>query len=121
VWGFCGTQYARFSQFVRSPFEVATYLRSLAKGREMRSLGHNPAGGAMIITMMVAIPLVVLTGWMMTTDAYFGVAWVGGLHSLLVHGVALLILVHLAGVALASHRHKENLVLAMITGFKRRV
>ena len=55
----------------------------------------------------------------MTTDAYFGVPWVEAAHGLAAHGLLLLVLVHIGGVALASFRHRENLVWAMITGRKR--
>jgi cytochrome b len=121
IWGVWGTLFARFSQFVRGPAIVIDYLRAMSVGREERYIGHNPAGGAMVVTLMGMIITAVITGWMMTTDTYFGVAWVGILHSLVVHGLAVLVLVHLAGVAIASFRHKENLVMAMITGRKRAV
>lgn len=118
VWGVLGTQFARFSQFVRGPSEIARYLISMSRGTEARYLGHNPAGGAMILVLMTMIIAAFATGWMMTTDTLFGVPWVGLLHSLIVHAIALLIVIHVAGVATASIRHKENLVLAMLTGKK---
>jgi len=119
VWGIWGTPFARFSQFVRNPAIVIDYLRAMLVGHEERHIGHNPAGGAMVVTLMGMIVAAVITGWMMTTDSYFGVAWVGNLHGLFVHGLAILVLLHMAGVAIASFRHKENLLLAMITGRKR--
>jgi cytochrome b len=118
-WGVVGTRYARFSQFVRNPATVIRYLLAMVGGREARHVGHNPAGGAMVITLMAAMAATALTGWMMTTDAYFGVRWVGRAHDLISHGLLLLILVHVGGVVFASVRHRENLVKAMITGEKR--
>ena len=56
---------------------------------------------------------------MMTTDRYFGVAWVETVHELASHALLVLILAHLGGVALASYRHRENLVRAMVSGRKR--
>jgi cytochrome b len=73
LWGFLGTPYARFSEFVRNPATVALYLYAIARGLEARHIGHNPAGGAMALALMAAIVATALTGWMMTTDAYFGV------------------------------------------------
>ncbi len=119
LWGVLGTHYARFSQFVRSPAAIARYLATVASGSEARYLGHNPAGGVMVLALMAAMAMTALTGWMTTTDAYFGVEWVQTAHSLLAHGLLLLVFVHLAGVALASYRHRENLVLALMTGRKR--
>jgi cytochrome b len=119
LWGSIGTPFARFSQFVRDPATVLLYLRDILKGREARYIGHNPAGGAMILMLMAAMAATAFTGWMMTTDTYFGVKWVGDLHELVAHGLLLLVLIHLGGVILASLRHRENLVAAMITGHKR--
>ena len=55
----------------------------------------------------------------MTTDAFWGSTALQRLHSALAHGVLLLVLAHLGGVALASLRHRENLVRAMVAGDKR--
>ncbi|PWJ86029.1 cytochrome b [Mesorhizobium loti] len=120
LWGVLGTPYARFSQFVRDPATVLRYLSALLSGREARYIGHNPAGGAMVIVLIGAMGSTALTGWLMTTDAYFGVPWVEAAHSLAAHGLLLLVLFHMGGVALASFRHRENLVRAMITGRKRK-
>jgi len=119
VWGFAGAGYARFSQFVHRPSTVFSYLRDVASGREARFVGHNPAGGAMILALLGGLIASAFTGWMLTTDALWGVLWAQRLHSLVAHGLLLLVLGHLAGVALASFRHRENLVRAMIAGRKR--
>jgi cytochrome b len=119
VWGFLGAPYARFAQFVRSPSAVVAYLKAIATGSEARFLGHNPAGGAMIVALLIAMAATATTGWMLTTDALWGVRWAQRLHSLVAHGLLLLVLAHLAGVALAILRHRENLVGAMIFGDKR--
>ena len=120
LWGVLGTPYARFSQFVRDPATVLHYLLAMLSGREARYIGHNPAGGAMVIALIAVMSSTALTGWMMTTDAYFGVSWVEAAHSLAAHGLLLLVFLHMSGVALASIRHRENLVRAMITGRKRK-
>lgn len=119
VWGILGTPYARFSQFVRGPAAVLSYLCAMLSGREARHIGHNPAGGAMVVALIAVMSATALTGWLMTMDAFFGVPWVEAAHSLAAHGLLLLVLVHIGGVTLASFRHRENLVRAMITGRKR--
>ncbi|RUX28865.1 cytochrome B [Mesorhizobium sp. M7A.F.Ca.US.011.01.1.1] len=120
MWGVLGTPYARFSQFVRDPVTVLRYLSAILTGREARYIGHNPAGGAMVIALIAAVGSTALTGWLMTTDAYFGVSWVEAAHSTAAHGLLLLVFLHISGVALASVRHSENLVWAMMTGRKRK-
>ncbi len=119
VWGVIGTRYARFSQFVRSPLTVASYLRDVATGREARYLGHNPAGGAMIVALLVTLAGLCLSGWLLTTDAYFGSEFMEDLHEFLANVALALVGFHLAGVVLTSIRHRENLVRAMVTGVKR--
>jgi cytochrome b len=119
AWGYFGSGYARFSQFMQPPAAVAAYLRSIATGAERRHIGHNPAGGAMIIVLLASIMATAATGWMLTTDTFWGSLAVQRVHSILAHGVLLLVLVHLGGVALASVRHRENLVRAMVIGDKR--
>jgi cytochrome b len=119
VWGFLGPRYARFAQFVRSPDTVIAYLRAIKDGSERRYIGHNPAGGAMIVVLLVAIAGTAVSGWLLTTGALWGSAVLQHVHSLLAHGVLALVVVHLAGVALASLRHHENLASAMVVGVKR--
>jgi cytochrome b len=119
LWGFVGPRYARFSQFVRKPRVVWSYLRTVLAGTEVRFIGHNPAGGAMILAMLAVVGVVSASGWLLTTDALWGNAWAQKAHSLLAHGLVVLIALHVGGVALASWRHRENLAAAMITGLKR--
>ncbi len=119
IWGFLGPRYARFAQFVRSPDTVIDYLRAIRAGSERRYIGHNPAGGAMIIVLIAALAATAASGWLMTTDAFWGSTALQHVHSALAHGVLVLVVVHLGGVALASLRHNENLVRAMVVGVKR--
>lgn len=119
VWGVVGTHYARFAQFTRSPLTILGYLRDIATGREARYLGHNPAGGAMILLLLIMMAGTATTGWMMTTDQFWGDDNISHLHERLADGLLILVLLHIAGVVLASLRHKENLVRAMFTGRKR--
>ena len=73
----------------------------------------------MIVALMLVMLATALTGYLQTTDQFFGDAGIEKLHDLLGNGLLLLVLGHLAGVAVASLRHGENLVGAMITGQKR--
>jgi len=119
LWGFVGPRYARFAQFVRSPDTVIGYLRAIKGGSERRYIGHNPAGGAMIVVLLVAMAATAVSGWLMTTDAFWGSTVLQHVHSALAHGVLALVVLHVGGVALASLRHRENLARAMVVGVKR--
>jgi len=119
IWGFVGPRHARFSDFIQTPREVTGYVRSAIGLRAPRYLGHNPAGGLMIIALLAMLIGISATGFMMTTDAFWGAEWVEDLHEGLVYVTLGLIALHVAGVVLASIEHGENLVKAMITGRKR--
>jgi len=73
----------------------------------------------MIVVLLGAMAAAAASGWLLTTDAFWGSTAAQRAHSLLAHGVLLLVLLHLGGVALASVRHRENLVRAMVIGVKR--
>jgi cytochrome b len=119
VWGFFGSPNARFASFVRGPAEVIAYLRAIASGTESRYLGHNPAGGVMIVTLLMAIAATALTGWMQNPYRLFGRDRWTLAHAFLGNAVLVFVGLHVAGVLLASWRHHDNLIRAMITGFKR--
>ncbi|MDR9486353.1 MAG: cytochrome b/b6 domain-containing protein [Sediminimonas sp.] len=148
VWGLVGSHYARFSQFLRGPSATLAYLREVVKGREARYLGHNPAGAAMIVALLLTMLATAFTGWLLENptriamlpevpsiiapahadededDEYAergeeGEGAIGELHEVLANLMLVLVVLHVAGVALASVRHRENLARAMVTGLKR--
>lgn len=120
VWGTIGSRPARFASFVPGPAALVGYLHDMLRGCEQRRLGHNPAGGAMIVALLAAVAMTGITGWMMGTDAWFGASWVEDAHEALANLTLGLAALHVAGVVYASLRHRENLVRAMITGDKHR-
>jgi len=119
VWGVFGPRHARFSTFVRTPREVYACLRDAALFKAPRYLGHNPAGAAMILALLAMLAGTCITGYMMTTDAFWGAKWLEHVHEVLANLTVALIVLHVFGVLLASFEHRENLVKAMITGRKR--
>jgi cytochrome b len=116
IWGLMGTRYARFSSFVRGPAAVMCYIRALLSGKPEHHLGHNPAGAVAIVLLMLFSVVIVASGWANYNDV--GGEWLGGVHELAANAMLLVIGVHVAGVAVASWLHRENLVRAMVTGNK---
>jgi len=145
IWGLVGSRYARFTQFLCRPSAVIAYLRDMTGRHERRYIGHNPAGAAMILALLLTLAGTVWTGWLLedpqrlaalpdlpqvVAPAFadgdeFGAYGEGSeeiveeLHEVLANGLLVLIALHVGGVIVASVRHRENLVRAMVTGKKR--
>jgi cytochrome b len=118
-WGLVGSRRARFADFVRRPATVRRHLADILTHRDRRYLGHNPAGGAMVMALLTVTILVGATGWLGTTDCFFGSDFMEGTHEILANLMLALAGLHILGVIHASWRHRENLVLSMVTGRKR--
>jgi cytochrome b len=120
IWGLIGTRHARFRDFVRRPAVVVEFLKDMLRGRAKRYIGHNPAGGAMIVALLGTVGVISTTGILMTTDAFWGAEWLEELHEGSVNFGLVLVGLHVMGVIFASFEHGENLVRAMVTGRKRK-
>ncbi|HEX3064309.1 MAG TPA: cytochrome b/b6 domain-containing protein [Dongiaceae bacterium] len=118
VWGFLGPQHARFTDFVKSPGEIFAYLSDVVRFRPRRYLGHNPAGGAMIVLLFVLVLVTAFSGWLSETDRFFGVGWIEAVHAGGANLLIGLIVLHVGGVIFSSFMHGENLIRAMFTGHK---
>lgn len=119
IWGLVGSRHARFSDFVHRPSTILAYLRDSVFLKAKRYVGHNPAGGAMVIALLAMTAIIAGSGYAMTTDMFWGADWVEEVHEAAVYSTLVLIALHVGGVVLASLEHGENLVRAMFTGRKR--
>jgi cytochrome b len=119
IWGFIGSRHARFSDFVPGPATLFGYLKALAQGREPRVLGHNPAAAVMILALMAMLLSLGVTGWMSVSDTFSSLDWPGDVHEALANLLLAMVLVHAGAAVIESLRHRENLILSMITGRKR--
>lgn len=122
LWGLIGTRHARFDDFVPAPAGFLAYVRDLATGRARRFIGHNPAGGVMIVLLLAGLLLTAATGVAMAYGIPGAVPRGEALeevHEAAATATLVLVCLHLTGVVLSSLLHRENLVRAMITGRKR--
>ena len=166
LWGFVGTRYARFKEFIYPPADVLAYLKDLIQGHPKRYIGHNPAGGAMVCALLSFLLLTTLSGLLtyaahskgppaLQTGQMVTRAWAHDsnhrdedtpsphdkfnnnreqrhghadtearinfwkeIHESLVGITLSFIVLHVCGVIASSYVHRENLILAMITGKK---
>lgn len=134
VWGFIGTRHARFTDFVRGPRQVLAYVGDALRMRAPRFLGHNPAGGAMVVALLLLVTATGLSGMalygaeelsgplaglMSGLPGFWGEA-LEETHEVLANLTLVFIVAHVAGVIFSSLSHQENLARAMVTGWKRR-
>ena len=122
IWGLVGTQHARFTDFLPTPSRLFSYLKSLLRGQPEHYVGHNPAGAIAILAILASAALAALTGWM-TYEEIGGARlahFMEEIHEFFGNAMLVLVGVHLAGVVVSSLLHRENLVRAMITGWKQR-
>lgn len=133
IWGLIGTPHARFSDFTYSPQSIKYFIKDTLYLRAKRYMGHNPAGGAMIILMIISLLITTLTGiavygieeqagplsnWYIQNDSLWGDVF-EVTHEFFANFTLLLVFAHVAGVIVESFIHKENLVQSMIDGKKR--
>jgi len=144
IWGIIGTKYARFSNFIYRPANIKAYLQSLFTRHPKHYLGHNPAGGAMVVVMLLLLALLTWTGqetyaaegkgplasisleissahadeWESENRSHGGSDFWEEVHEFVANVMLLFIFVHIAGVFVSSILHGENLPRAMITGRK---
>jgi len=130
IWGFIGNDYARFSNFLCSPAKSIAYIKDLIALKTQRYIGHNPAGAAMIVLLLISLLGTVITGFAVygADQAAGPLAAIGSanekmweeVHEFFANFTLILVLVHVAGVAIESYIHRENLAKAMVHGFKKK-
>lgn len=129
LWGFTGSRHARFDDFVTGPHQAMIHLVELASSRAPRHIGHNPAGGIMVILLLVSLAVTSMTGTILYgmegrgpvplelvstwPDRPFVIA-----HDFAADATLALVVLHVAGVVLTSWITRENLIKAMFTGNK---
>ncbi|SDK03697.1 cytochrome b/b6 domain-containing protein [Aliiruegeria lutimaris] len=125
IWGFLGPTHARFANFLRRPAVVLSHLTGKESGRY---LGHNPAGGVMMLGLMGIVLMLGVTGLaglggVLRTGPLLSLPYPVGAAGLEIHeALAVLLLVmilaHIAAAIFESRRSRENLVRSMLSGTK---
>jgi cytochrome b len=130
AWGFVGSDTARFSRFLRSPVAALRHLSRLHRREPDTEIGHNAAGGWMVLVMLGLLAVQVVTGLgsnddVMTEGPYAHLVgkersdWLTHVHHLNFTLIEIVILLHVLAIAAYALLKGHNLVRPMITGKKR--
>ncbi len=128
-WGFVGSDTARFSQFLRSPLAALRHLREFRRRELEPEIGHNPAGGWMVLILLLLLLAQPLTGLFANTGYgdYGPLAksvseetsdWLTGLHHRNFKLILAAASLHILAVAAHALLKGQNLVRPMLTGRK---
>jgi cytochrome b len=130
VWGIVGSDTARFGNFLAGPSRAIRHLLHLRTLEPDTELGHNPAGGWMVLAMLLLLTIQVGAGLCANDGGategplakYVGEDWSNRLS--LVHAVTFKLIlaavaVHLVAIFVYTYMKGHNLVRPMLTGKKR--
>ena len=117
VWGLVGTRYARFSQFLKGPKAVFGHFIAMLRGHPHQDVGHNPAGGLVMMLLMLLILLIGLSGYFSVKEFFGDLS--SGIHESVANLALALVILHVLAAVVMSLLEKQNLVRAMVTGKKK--
>ena len=129
VWGFVGSDTARFARFLRSPVEALRHLAHLGRREPDHEIGHNPAGGWMVLVMLALIGAACATGMFSNDDGdtegplmHFiskdQSDWLTRMHYWSFKAIELVVVLHVLAIATYAVLKRQNLVRPMVTGVK---
>lgn len=114
VWGFVGARYARFGSFLYSPAALYEYMKGTLLNKAPRFVGHNPGSAYATFAMLLLVGVVVASGLLMSN----GSEAAEEVHVPAAYALAATVAIHIVGVLWHTWRHRENLTLTMVTGWK---
>lgn len=117
-WGFAGTHYAKFSQWLPTPARVYNYLKATLKGDHPYYVGHNPIGSLMIIVLLICLAGTAVTGILTNYEDRFGDDVMEELHEFFAKSLQITIFIHVIAVIAIDRLTHGGLIRAMITGRK---
>ncbi|MCF6198620.1 MAG: cytochrome b/b6 domain-containing protein [Hyphomicrobiaceae bacterium] len=129
VWGFFGTNYARFSSFIFRPGKTYDFTRQLLRGKPDHYTGHNPAGALMVFALLLVLTGLTISGLIVLGGqekqgilagviSYALGSEVAEFHEIAAFLLLFMIAAHIGGVLLESYLSRQNLVRSMINGRK---
>ncbi|MBW4092617.1 MAG: hydrogenase [Proteobacteria bacterium] len=130
VWGFVGSDTARFTRFLRAPWHALAHLRHLHRREPDTEIGHNPAGGWMVVVLLGLLAFQVGTGLCANDQAATYGPFADALgqslsdritewHALGFTLIEIAVALHVAAIATYALLKRHDLVRPMITGRKR--
>jgi cytochrome b len=129
VWGFVGSDTARFTRFLRSPMTAFRHLARIRQREPDREIGHNAAGGWMVLVMLALLGVQAGTGLFSNDDAntegplmhLVGKErsdWLSHIHSLNFTFIEIVIALHVLAIIAYAVLKRHDLVRPMVTGTK---
>jgi cytochrome b len=129
LWGFIGTHYALFKNFLYPPKTIINYAASLPNRKSTAYAGHNPIGGLVVLLLLVLLLLMVISGLFMddeifTSGPYFGMAseyWqkmMSKIHHTAFDILSIVIALHIVAIIFYRLYKGQKLVSAMWHGYK---
>jgi cytochrome b len=129
LWGLFGSDSARFSCFLAAPRRAARHLAHTFRREPDRQVGHNPAGGWMVLLLVALLFGEALTGLYVANDVAdqgpltelvpAPVAnTITALHAILWDALLAAVALHVAAILVYAVTKGQNLLLPMITGRK---
>lgn len=133
IWGLIGPRYARWTDFHFAFSDLKFYFAEKMRNRYREiPAGHNPASSwfAFLVTwigIFCCILGFVLYGIQegrgvfsyLNENYYYNMYFFESMHVVVVYILIVMICTHVTGVLIEQFYHKTNMVMAMVTGFKK--
>jgi len=130
LWGFIGPAPVRYRALLPTPTNLMSYLRHVGQREPSGTAGHNPLGSLSVILMLLAITAQALTGLFIESEDFFEsgplasyvteatVSRLTWWHRLNADFILILVVLHVSAILFYLIWKRENLITAMITGWK---
>jgi cytochrome b len=129
LWGLLGSETARFSRFLTSPQVAIEHLKHAFQREPDRQVGHNPAGGWMVLLLLALLLGETLSGLYVANDIAdegpltelvppWAANAIASSHAILWDALLAAIVLHVVAIAGFAVIKRHNLLRPMITGTK---